>query len=140
MKLFLFPFFFLVFTNSCKTKTVDPDIDTFDIYASKSDKVIIRYHSIQNSKETRASKTITSISEIKRLRELIQESKKSESCYKPTGMISFYKDNEEFVSLEFGLAPECPSIYIYFEGKPMTYKISYQFGMFLEYTPRTEVK
>ncbi len=80
-------------------------------------------------------KIITDISEIKRLRELIKESKKNKDCYKPTGIISFYENNEEFVSLEFGLTSECPSIYIYFEGKPMTYKISYQFGMFLDYIP-----
>ena len=48
------------------------------------------------------------------------------------GMISFYNDGKEFTSLEFGITPECPSVYIYVEGKPVTYKISYELGMFLD--------
>ena len=132
----------LLLIRSCKNKIVDPVFDAFDTYASKSDKVVIRYHTIhlQNLKDTGISTIITDISNIKRLRDLIKESKKSEDCYRPTGMISFYKDGEEFVSLEFGLTLECPSVYIYFKGKPNTYKISYQLGMFLDYRLNQKIK
>jgi hypothetical protein len=133
MKLLIFSFLIFLSLNSCKNKTDEIIFENFHNYVSKSDKVVINYHNKANPKDTRITRTIINASEIKKLRDLIKGSKKSEDCFHPTGMISFYKGQEEFVSLEFGLTPGCPSVYIYSEGEPMTYKITYQFGMFLDY-------
>jgi len=133
MKLLTVSFLFLLSASSCKTKTIEPIFQTLDIYASKADKVIITYYNKQNLKEAPISKNISNSSEIAKLRSLIKESRKSEDCYHPTGMITFYNNHQECGSLEFGLTSECPSVYVFIEGKPITYKISYQLGMFLDY-------
>ena len=132
MKILALGLFSLLAMISCSdNKAKEPIFDTFDIYASKSDKIVVDYYENKLITDKTIRRTITKHSEITNLRTLIKQSSKTEGCYYSSGTINFYKDSEGCGSLEFGLDQKCSSFYIYFEGKPTTYKMSPECEAFL---------
>jgi hypothetical protein len=118
---------FLVFISlsSCldKSKSEDPMIDTFIRLIDKSNQIHIAFRHGKDPAEQIVDTIITKIREVENLKEYIQQSIKSDSCYHLEGTITFLNRSTENFSIDFGLDPGCPAFYFYIEGKPVTFKM-----------------
>ena len=108
----------------------DPLINDFIRLSNGSSKMKITYGDSRIRSVKIIDTIITSSREIRLMKEWIQKSENSDTCYKLTGNVTFITEVNN-LSIDFGLSNNCPSFYYYVIGKPITLKMPYQCGQYL---------
>jgi hypothetical protein len=114
---------------SCNRK--DPMVEMFSAFINSSTKVNIAFGNRLDANQVITDTTISNTSEVERIKNFIVQSGKRDTCYQPSGTITFLKSSGDGFLIDFGLSPQCPAYYFYTEEGPIALKMSYQGGMYL---------
>jgi len=114
---------------SCKRR--DPMSEMISAFINSSTKVNIAFGDRLDTNQTIIDTTISNTSEVEKIKNFIAQSSKRDTCYQPSGTITFLKSSGDGFLIDFGLNSQCPAYYFYTEGKPIVLKMSYQAGMYL---------
>ncbi|MFC0772071.1 hypothetical protein [Terrimonas alba] len=106
-------------------------IEMFSAFISNSTKVNIAYGNRLDTSQIIIDTTISKMSEVEKIKNFIVQTGERDTCYHLSGTITFLNSSEDGFVIDFSLDPQCPAYYFYTEDKPVSFKMSYQSGMYL---------
>src|SRR4051812_45292747 len=110
---FVFTLFMLMLVSCTNMKSGnDRLLSSLYELTSKCDKIVITF-----GKSPSIDTIITDTKRISWIRNVIIQSEKGDTCYHFTGSITFYQEEDSRGSIDFGINTNCPSYYVYIEGK-----------------------
>lgn len=123
---------------SCKNK--EPHLATLSAFIQSSTEVNIAFGNRLDSNQVMMDTTITDDSEVEKIKSFIPLSGNKDTCYELSGSITFLRSSGDGFLIDFGITPQCPAYYFYTEDRPISFRMSYQSGMYLAELHNTLLK